>query len=93
MKVEGANPISGVYNAYNVKKVKSKTQAYVSSNNLDIEISQSGREFSFAMEKLKNLEPIRKGKVESIKKEISNGNYIVDSAKIARAILLGETNS
>lgn len=90
MKISGSTPIHGVYNNYN--KVKPKTTNYAPENNLDIEISQTGKDFSVAMEKLKNLEPIRQGKVENIKKQISNGTYVVDSTKIARAMLLGETN-
>lgn len=44
------------------------------------------------MEKLKSVEPVRKEKVEHIKNEIKKGTYVVDSVKVAGAMLLGEVN-
>ena len=90
MKINNTSPVSGLYNNY--KKVTKKNSNYGINKNFDIEISQTGKDFATAMEKLKSVEPVRKEKVEHIKNEIKNGTYVVDSVKVARAMLLGEVN-
>ena len=90
MLINGTSSIQGVYKNY---KVKSKENAYETKANLDVaNISQTGNDFAFTMEKLRNSEDVRTEKVESIKKQIENETYKVDSNNIARAMLLGEIN-
>lgn len=90
MKVNNTAPINSVYKNY--KKVQTKANPYSQNRSFNIEISQTGKDFAIAMEKLKSIEPVRKEKVENIKQEIKKGTYTVDSVKIARAMLLGEAN-
>ena len=45
------------------------------------------------MDKLKKVEDVRTDKVQSIKEQIENGTYKVDSKKLAKAMLFGETNN
>lgn len=90
MKVSNSRPVGGVYGVYK----KSGPGSFVSEKigDIDLSISQRAVDFSSAMEKLKGVEPVRREKVENIKKQIQNGSYVIDSAKIARAMLFGEIN-
>ena len=91
MQINNTTSVQGVYNNY---KVKQKSNPYVEKQASDVaEISQWGKDFAFTMEKLKNVEEIRTDKVQSIKEQIQNGTYKVDSTKLAKAMLLGETNN
>ncbi|MBS6062873.1 flagellar biosynthesis anti-sigma factor FlgM [Criibacterium bergeronii] len=90
MKVSSTSSVNGIYNTYKKSAVSQSTSPAASG--FDVQISKTAMDFSVAMDKLKNLEPIRTGKVENIKNQISNGSYVVDSSKIARAMLLGEIN-
>ena len=68
--------------------------AYVEKQATDVaEISQLGKDFAFTMDKLKKVEEVRTDKVQSIKEQIENGTYKVDSKKLAKAMLFGETNN
>ena len=53
MKINNTSPVSGLYNNY--KKVTKKNSNYGVNKNFDIEISQTGKDFATAMEKLKSL--------------------------------------
>lgn len=52
-----------------------------------IEISSSAKEFQIALSELKKLPELREAKVNELREQINAGNYKVDSAKIAEAIL------
>lgn len=89
------NNLSGVGNVYDniYKKPANKIGSFSSyMQSGDIEISQKGKDFAIAMDKLKSLSEIREEKVNSIKNSIRNGSYTVDSTRLARAILLGDFN-
>lgn len=55
-----------------------------SNSSSEVKISSLGREISQAMKSEQSLRPNR---VEELKKQISNGNYHVDSSKIADKLI------
>lgn len=92
MKITNIRGANNPYNNLRKNKVKSNDfSSYMKQGS--VEISQRGKEFSYAIEKLNSLPEIRKEKVENIKNQIKNGTYRVDAGNIARAILLGEINA
>ena len=91
MQINNATSVQGIYNNYMVKQ---KNNPYVEKQAADVaEISQLGKDFAFTMDKLKKVEDVRTDKVQSIKEQIENGTYKVDSTKLAKAMLFGETNN
>lgn len=92
MKISHIRGVNETYNNFNKNKIKQPNFSdYMKEEN--IEISQKGKDFSLAMEKLRALPDIREERVNSIKKQIEQGTYEIDSLKIARAMLLGEINA
>lgn len=82
------NKTDNIFQAYknnnNVKKVKLDKGIQEKDR---LEISPRAVEFQHAMEKLKNVDEMRKDKVDKIKKQIDAGTYEIDEGKIAEKIL------
>lgn len=81
------NKLDNIFQLYNknsgVNKVKSESGTKASD---EIKISEKALEFQFAMEKVKNVEIMRKDKVDKIKQQVQSGTYEVDGNKIADKI-------
>jgi len=91
MQINNATSVQGIYNNY---KVKQKNNPYVEKQAADVaEISQLGKDFASERNNAEKVEEVRTDKVQSIKEQIENGTYKVDSKKLAKAMLFGETNN
>ncbi len=66
----------------NTKNVSAKT---MKSDKVDI--SPSAREFQIAFAEFKKLPEVREAKVNALKERVQNGEYEVDSEKVAESIL------
>lgn len=91
MKVENLNRYNGIYsNILQANKTDVSQKKQVPSN---VSNPKKENDFSLTMDKLKkNTSAQREDKIASIKIQIENGTYMIDSRKLARAILYGETN-
>lgn len=93
MKIDNVNNYGKIYNYNANQAVGIKNGAsFDKKEDQEITISDKGREFSLAMEKLKTSPEVREDKIRDIKAQIARDTYKVDSRKLARAILLGEFN-
>lgn len=92
VKINNINNVQSAYGVYNKDKVKSASKVGPSNAKaFDIEISGIGKDYNFAMEKLKEVPEIRREKIDKISNEIANGTYTVDAKKLAKAIVSGIT--
>lgn len=93
MKIDGLSPYKKIYESYGKPAQTSSNVPFDKKVGFDMDISQRGKEFSLAMEKIKaaKKEQNRDEKIKQLRKQIQDGTYKVDSYKLARAILLGET--
>lgn len=82
------NKMDNVFQVYNknvgVKKAKTDKMAKETDQ---IKISDKAIEFQFALQKVKNVEEMRMGKVEEVKSQIKAGTYEINENKIAEKIL------
>lgn len=80
--------MDNVFQVYNknvgVKKAKTDKMAKETDQ---IKISDKAIEFQFALQKVKNVEEMRMGKVEEVKSQIKAGTYEINENKIAEKIL------
>lgn len=82
------NKLDNIYQIYNKNLGKKKIKPEHTTKDTDeIKISEKAMEYQFALQKLKNVDDVRMDKVQTIKKQIENGTYEVDSKKIAEKIL------
>ncbi len=94
MKIYGSAPMQNVYNAYAKNKIaKTQKSVQAGSPGFDINISNQGKDYQTAIEKLKQVPDVRTDKVSAIKKSIEDGTYTIDKAKLAKAIYNSMTAS
>lgn len=92
MKINNLNNVQNAYGVYNKGKInKSGKLGPSNAKAFDIEISGIGKDYNFAVEKLKEVPEVRREKIDKISSEIANGTYTVDSKKLAKAIISGIT--
>lgn len=82
------NKIDNAFQVYNknvgVKKIKTENLAKEADQ---IKLSEKAIEFQFALQKIKDVEEMRMGKVEAVKSQIKAGTYEINGNKIAEKIL------
>lgn len=79
--------VSQAYQVYQKQKTKKMDKVgQTAETAFDIQISSRGKEFQFAMDKLKQVPDVRKDKVEGISEKIKDGTYKVDTLKLANAM-------
>jgi len=80
--------MDNVFQVYNktagVKKVNTEKTTKETDQ---VKISEKAIEFQFSLQKIKDVEEIRLGKVEDIRSRIKAGTYEIDGDKIAEKIL------
>lgn len=90
MKIYNNPNVQNIYQTYNKSRVtKTDKVSAAEKPGFNIEISQAGKDYTFAMEKLKQMPDVRRDKVEELSKKIESGTYQVDKKKLAQAILAG----
>lgn len=79
--------VTQAYQVYQKQKVqKTEKVDRPAEQSFDIQISDKGKEFQFAMDKLKQVPEVRKEKVDAISDKVKDGTYNVDTLKLAKAI-------
>lgn len=87
MKIYSSTVVQNVYQAYGKNKVdKTQKSGEVGSPGFDIQISNQGKDYQLAIEKLKQIPDVRADKVSAIKQSIENGTYTIDKTKLAKSI-------
>lgn len=82
------NKIDNAFQVYNKNVSAKKIKTEKTSKEADqIKISEKAIEFQFALQKIKDVEEIRMGKVEAVKNQIKAGTYEIDGNKIAEKML------
>ena len=87
MKIYSSTVVQNVYQAYGKNKTnKAQKSGEIGRPGFDIQISNRGKDYQFAVDKLKQVPDVRVDKVNTIKQSIENGTYTVDKTKLAKAI-------
>lgn len=84
MKVYNVSQVHAVYQKQKAQKIEKVGRPMQQS--LDIQISDRGKEFQFAMERLKQVSDVRREKVDAISEKIKDGTYKVDTLKLAQSM-------
>lgn len=84
MNINKVDKILQVYNTQNIKKVELSKK---NGRKDEVKLSDKALEFQTAVNSLKDVPDIRKGKVDKIKEEISTGTYKVDGKKIVEKMM------
>ncbi len=88
MKIYNNPNIQNIYQTYNKSRVaKTDKVSATQKPGFNIEISQAGKDYTFAMEKLKQMPDVRREKVDEISKKLENNTYQIDKKKLVHAIL------
>ena len=78
MKIYSSTVVQNVYQAYGKNKVgKTQKSGEVGSPGFDIQISNQGKDYQLAIEKLKQIPDVRADKVSAIKQSIEKLGYKV----------------
>lgn len=84
MNIKGINNINNVLKSYEKTKIQRTKEPNFREDK--VEISQTGKDFQFALKAFKNLPVEESKKIEEIKSEVESGKYSIDSKEIAKAI-------
>lgn len=102
MEVKNNHPIDSTVHGLDLKKTQKAQQPVKESGSKDaigsrdrvdyaVELSNKAKELNASYDKAfeiaKNTSPIREEKVAELKKKIANGQYSIDSGKIADGII------
>lgn len=88
MKIYNNPNIQNIYQTYNKSRVtKTDKVSAAEKPGFNIEISQAGKDYTFAMEKLRQMPDVRREKIDEISKKLENNTYNIDKKKLAHAIL------
>jgi len=82
------NRLNNIFQIYNKNSKTNKTSDGRKTDGKDeIKLSEKAIEFQYALKKVREVEDIRKDKVERIKSQVQSGTYYVDGKKIVEKIL------
>lgn len=84
MKVYNTSQIHAVYQKQKMRKTD--RVGHPTHQSLDIQISDQGKEFQFAIERLRQVPDVRREKVDEISKKVKDGTYKVDTLKLAQSM-------
>ncbi len=89
MKIFNSSNIDKITQAYRKQEINKENirSSKINKKNDELSLSDTAKDYQFAMNAIKNVPDIRKEKVETIKEQIRTGTYVVDSGKIAESIL------
>lgn len=77
---------SSVNGQSNPKQMKPKKITNTEDRD-NVKLSRAGRDFNFAMNKIKEEQEVRSELVEKYKNEIKSGNYKINSLEIAKRMI------
>lgn len=86
MRVDAYNQIQQIYGSSQIKKTEEKKQSRTSFKD-ELRLSATGLDAQIAKQALANTPDIRESKVASIKEQIDNGTYEVDTEDFAGKLL------
>lgn len=89
-RINGVNKLQKIYNNKNINGYN-KTEGVVSGKKDELSISPEARELQVAMRALKDVDDIRKDKIEELEKRYQSGNYNVSGAQIVDAVISSST--
>lgn len=84
MRIYNSSQIHAVYQKQKVQKTD--RVGHPTRQSLDIQISDRGKEFQFAIDRLRQVPDVRKEKVDEISKKVKDGTYKVDTLKLAQSM-------
>ena len=87
MKIYSNAAVQNVYQAYGKNKTnKAQKSGEIGRQGFDIQISNRGKDYQFAIDKAKQTPDVRMDKINAIKQSMENGTYNVDKTKLAKSI-------
>jgi len=84
MRIEAYTQVQQLYNKNNTKQLKKETSSTRFSDQL--QISSMGKDINVAKQAVSNTSDIREDLVASVKSQIDNGTYEVDSRSFAEKL-------
>lgn len=85
MKIFGSR-IDHILGIYKKQGVKGANKPRKANEKDSLNISETAKDFQFAMNEIKKLPDIRTEKVDKIKQQIKSGTYEINAEKIAEKI-------
>ncbi|HEY8361911.1 MAG TPA: flagellar biosynthesis anti-sigma factor FlgM [Tissierellaceae bacterium] len=82
------NRLDNIFQIYNKNSNTNKVNGDKRIDGKDeIKLSEKAVEFQYALKKVKEVDDIRKDKVDRIKAQVKSGTYYVDGKKVVEKIL------
>lgn len=82
------NRLDNIFQVYNKNTKSNKVSGEKKIDGKDeIKLSEKAVEFQYALKKVREVDDIRKDKVDKIKAQVQSGSYYVDGKKIVEKML------